>query len=66
MTLADGTIYKGEYKQGLKDGHGVVTLADGSRLEGNYTNDLANGTFKEYDAEGTFVKECNYVNGMSR
>ena len=66
MKLADGTIYKGGYNGGLKEGYGIITRADGTRIEGNYTNDLANGAFKEYDAEGAFVKECNFVNGMAR
>ena len=66
MTLADGTTYVGEYKQGLKDGYGKMTHPDGTSLEGNFTEDLCNGSFKEYDAKGKMVKRTNYVNGMKR
>ena len=66
MTLADGTVYVGEYKNGLKDGEGRVTHPDGTSMEGTFTEDLCNGTFKEYDANGNYVKSANYVNGMKR
>jgi antitoxin component YwqK of YwqJK toxin-antitoxin module len=66
MILADGTVYDGEYKNGLKEGEGTITRSDGTRLVGTFVADLAHGTFKEYDAEGNFVKEATYVNGMSR
>jgi hypothetical protein len=66
MTLADSTVYEGEYKNGLKDGEGTITLADGSRMIGTFANDLKHGPFKEYDAEGKFVKSSTYVNGLTR
>jgi antitoxin component YwqK of YwqJK toxin-antitoxin module len=66
MTLADGTIYDGHYSHGLKDGEGTLILPDGTRQVGTFTNDLKNGTFKEYDAQGKLVKNSSYVNGMMR
>ena len=66
MTLADGSVYVGEYKGGLKDGYGKLTLPDGTSMEGTFTDDLRNGTFKEYDANGNFVRTLTFVNGMSR
>jgi antitoxin component YwqK of YwqJK toxin-antitoxin module len=59
-------VYEGEYKNGLKDGEGTITLADGSRMIGTFANDLKHGPFKEYDAEGKFVKSSTYVNGLTR
>ena len=66
MTLADGTIYVGTYNQGLKDGYGKLTRPDGTSMEGTFSDDLCDGAFKEYDANGKFVKTVNYVNGMRR
>ena len=66
MTLADGTVYVGEYKYGLKDGRGKLTRPDGTSMEGTFTEDLCDGTFKEYDADGKFIRTTNYVNGMRR
>ena len=66
MTLADGTVYIGEYSEGLKEGKGKVIHPDGTSMEGLFTNDLCDGPFNEYDANGDFVKTVNYVNGMRR
>lgn len=66
MTLADGTLYVGDYKHGLKHGQGKVVRADGSYIEGTFTEDLSNGSFKEFDAEGNFVRTVTFVNGMQR
>ena len=66
MTLSDGTVYVGEYKDGLKDGHGKLIQVDGTSIEGTFEEDVQNGTFKEYDAEGNFVKTITVVNGMQR
>jgi hypothetical protein len=34
MTYAGGTRYEGEWRDGKKNGHGVLTLADGHRYDG--------------------------------
>ena len=66
MMLSDGTVYEGDYKSGLKQGNGKVTRPDGTSIEGPFENDLCNGTFKEYDANGKLVKTLTFVNGMQR
>lgn len=66
MTLSDGTVYVGEYKDGLKDGHGKLIRVDGSSIEGPFEQDIQNGSFKEYDAKGNFIRTLTYVNGMQR
>lgn len=43
-TYQFGGTYKGTLKNGLRDGHGVLTLTvDGSRYEGNFSNGLKDG-----------------------
>ena len=66
MTLTDGTVYVGGYSQGLKEGYGKMVYANGTSMEGTFTEDLCNGSFKEYDAAGKLVKVTNYVNGLRR
>ena len=39
ITLENGGVYLGEWKNGYRDGHGVQTWPDGSRYEGNWIND---------------------------
>lgn len=50
--FANGSIYIGEWKNGLKEGHGVLAWPDGSRYEGSFVNDKANGFGKLTHAEG--------------
>lgn len=35
-------------------------------MVGTFAADLPHGQFKEYDAEGNFVRDVSYVNGMKR
>ena len=43
VTLANGAIYIGEWKNGMRDGKGKQTWADNSIYDGNWLEDKANG-----------------------
>lgn len=40
---ADGAVYEGSYKDGMKNGEGKFTWADGSSFEGEFKNNLIEG-----------------------
>ena len=42
-TLPDDREFKGEYKDGKREGFGITFFGDGSRFEGDFENDEANG-----------------------
>jgi len=50
--FSNGSIYIGQWKNGLKEGYGVLAWPDGSRFEGSFINDKANGYGKLTHAEG--------------
>ena len=52
LTLTDGTIYSGEFKDGLCDGLGVMVFADGSKYEGQFFQG-------KYHNLGIFTR-CNF------
>ena len=39
LRQADGTKYKGHYKNGLKEGYGVLIDREGKRYEGTFHKD---------------------------
>ena len=39
----DGTMYKGQWKNCIKDGNGILTYADGSKVEGTFVLDFPEG-----------------------
>ena len=51
-TEADGTTYKGNFRHGLKHGHGRLCLPDGSRYVGSFHNDHIHGEGDYTDAKG--------------
>ena len=50
--FSNGSIYIGQWKNGQKEGCGVLAWPDGSRYEGSFVNDKANGYGKLTHAEG--------------
>ena len=64
LRLADGTIYKGTFAKGKKEGAGVMMAPNGHRLVGFYKNDLMDGPFEETDAQGTVLAKASYLNGV--
>ena len=50
---ADGSIYEGEWTDGLKNGSGVYTFTDDSRYEGQWKNDKQHG-------KGTLIQRVGW------
>ena len=40
---ADGSVYEGEFKEGLKDGYGTMKFANGNTFEGHYKDGTQEG-----------------------
>lgn len=43
MTLANSTIYSGDWVDGMYSGNGILKFADGNVYEGGFLNDKAEG-----------------------
>lgn len=52
LTMDDGAIYSGQWKNGKRDGIGYQIWPDGSNYEGEWTDDKANGKGKLKHADG--------------
>jgi len=50
---ANGTVYKGRFRNGMFNGHGTLTMTDGSVFEGEFQNGLADGPGSLTHADGT-------------
>lgn len=61
IQFENGSIYIGEWKNGLRDGFGVHSWLDGSRYEGEWLKDVANGKGKLIHADGD-IYEGDWVN----
>ena len=48
----NGRKYIGQFKNGKREGYGIMFFPDGGRYEGNWDNDLANGKGIEYYRNG--------------
>lgn len=65
------STYEGEYKNGIREGHGIFTHADGSVKEGNFVNGQLMGRGKgDYsdgnEYEGNFINYRMHGNGKLR
>ena len=63
LRLADGTKFKGHFKEGMKNGKGVEEAADGTRFEGSFFNDQKDGSFVEKDKTGKVIRKGIYSRG---
>ena len=63
LRLADGTKFKGHFKDGMKNGKGVEEAADGTRFEGSFFNDQRDGSFVEKDRSGKVIRKGIYSRG---
>ncbi len=54
MTYPDGSVYRGEFKDDLPHGEGVLVSSDGSRYEGEFR-------FGARDGKGTFTQKDGRV-----
>ena len=61
INLEDGAIFKGEWKNGLRDGKGIQNWKDNSKYEGEWKEDKANGFGKLTHADGD-IYEGEWVN----
>ena len=54
----DGSVYAGDWSNGLRHGRGILTKKDGSKYDGTWHNDLQDGSGTEIngpDAEEFFA-----------
>ena len=63
LRMADGSKFKGQFKNGMKNGKCVEEDANGVRFEGYYENDLRNGAFVEKDKNGSIIRRGTYRRG---
>lgn len=61
ITLENGAVYTGEWKNGMRDGKGVQLWPDGSKYEGEWLEDKANGKGKLVHADGD-IYDGSWVN----
>ncbi len=60
---ADGSKFKGTYKDGMKNGPAITEDKDGKRFEGTFVDDKRDGDFVEKDRNGKVLKKGYYENG---
>ena len=60
VILANGAVYKGQWKDEKRCGYGVQVWPDGAKYEGYWKDDKAHGKGKFYHAEGD-VYEGDWV-----
>ena len=63
LTLANGTKYVGEWKDGNFNGQGTYTDADGGKYVGEFRDGKPHGQGILYHADGTVDKEGIWENG---
>ena len=60
---ADGSMYKGHFAKGKKDGQGTLIDKDGNRYEGFFKQDVKDGPFIEKDSNGNVIRRGTYKLG---
>lgn len=60
LRMQDDYKYRGQFKNGLKNGHGIMEDKNGVRYEGEWKNDMKNGPFQV--RSGSSSRIVNYVN----
>jgi antitoxin component YwqK of YwqJK toxin-antitoxin module len=60
---ADGSRFKGTYKNGKRNGKAIEETKDGKRFEGSYLNDIRDGKFVEKDRNGQITFVGHYESG---
>ena len=61
--FADGSRFKGIYKNGKRNGAAIEETKDGKRFEGTYLDGRRDGKFVEKDRNGQIVKRGHYERG---
>ncbi len=52
LVFPDGTVYKGQVKEGLRHGFGIQVWPDGARYEGMWQDNVASGRGKFFHIDG--------------
>ena len=60
---ADGSRFKGVYKNGKRNGKVIEEDKDGKRFEGTYVDDRRDGNFVEKDRNGAITAKGHYERG---
>ena len=60
---ANGSRFKGAYKNGKRNGKCIEEAKDGKRFEGTYLNDIRDGRFVEKDGNGQVTCTGHYESG---
>src|SRR5688572_3696270 len=67
-TMADGSRYEGEFRNGKRHGRGILITADGHRYEGEFLNGLRSGRgilrHTGYTYEGSFLNDKPHGQGV--
>lgn len=66
MIKADGTKYKGGFKNGIFEGHGIMLDANGIKYEGDFKNGKKHGQGTEYDKDGKEIRSGEFLMGNFR
>ncbi len=56
MIFPDGSIFTGNYKDGMMNGIGKFTFTNGSVFVGQYSNDYKNGKGSYIDKDGETIQ----------
>eukprot|EP01017_Pseudomicrothorax_dubius_P042844 TRINITY_DN704_c0_g1_i18.p1 TRINITY_DN704_c0_g1~~TRINITY_DN704_c0_g1_i18.p1 ORF type:complete len:200 (-),score=30.91 TRINITY_DN704_c0_g1_i18:118-717(-) len=60
---ADGTVYQGEWKLGMRDGYGILSDSQGNKIyEGDWSRDLQNGEGVMYNNKCDKPEFRHFVN----
>ena len=60
---ANGTRFKGTFKNGQRHGKAIEETKEGIRFEGSYLQDRRDGKFVEKDRNGSIIKQGHYDSG---
>ena len=61
--FADGSKFKGIFKNGRRNGAAIEEDKDGNRFEGTYLDDVRDGNFVEKDRNGKVTAQGTYTRG---
>ena len=61
---ADGSKFRGMYRDGKRNGAAIEQDKKGVRFEGSYRNNVRDGKFTETDRNGKVIAQGYYDNGV--
>jgi hypothetical protein len=62
LRYANGDVYKGEFKDGVRNGFGKFRHSDGNYYEGEYQDDKKHGHGRQQRADGSLAYEGKWEN----